>query len=80
MNPICPGKPSWEVTQPENGVVDVIPMEDLRMHLRASKYPRCHCHPRYERMAPGTWLITHRSYDGREILEVALVYAMKARN
>jgi len=43
-----------------------MPVDDIYPHFQREN---CACNPKIEILANGTKLITHNSYDGREILE-----------
>jgi hypothetical protein len=55
---------------PEENVVHVVPINDLREHSIDARFP-CECLPEEQFVEGGGVVIVHNSWDGREITERA---------
>lgn len=55
----------------------IIPSNDIQEHTESVN---CHCSPACREIDGGGFLITHNSFDGREVREEAKEYINKFKN
>lgn len=54
-------------------IIHVLPIDDSNYHIEDFK---CHCNPKIEELENGNCIVTHNSFDGRELKEWNIIIVL----